>query len=99
MPIGHVTCSLVRSRHRLTGTSMTPETADRWLDAWVVGATGLGLGRTDTIGRPAGRGSRSCVAPRPGWKLGRPGQTAPPEAGASPISGASVALCCVRDLS
>lgn len=49
MPIGHVTDSLVRSGHRLTGTSMTPETADRWLDAWVVGATGLGLGRTTRL--------------------------------------------------
>jgi hypothetical protein len=87
MPIGHVTCSLVRSGHRLTGTSMTPETADRWLDAWVVGATGLGLGRTDTIGRLAGRGSRSCVAPGPGWKLGRPGQTAPLRPARVPFAG------------
>jgi hypothetical protein len=30
-------------RARLTGTGMTPETADRWLDAWVVEATGCGL--------------------------------------------------------
>jgi hypothetical protein len=45
MPIGHVTGSLVRSGHQLTGTTMTPEMADRWRDAWVVGATGLGPGR------------------------------------------------------
>ena len=31
-------------RARLTGTG-TPETADRWLDAWVLEATGCGLAR------------------------------------------------------
>ena len=30
-------------RARLTGTGMQPETADRWLDAWVLEAAGRGL--------------------------------------------------------
>jgi hypothetical protein len=30
-------------RARLTGTGMQPETADRWLDAWVQEAAGRGL--------------------------------------------------------
>ena len=31
------------ARARLTGTGMQPETADRWLEAWVLEATGRGL--------------------------------------------------------
>ena len=30
-------------RARLIGNGMQPETADRWLDAWVLEATSLGL--------------------------------------------------------
>jgi hypothetical protein len=30
-------------RNRLIGNGMQQETADRWLDAWVLEATGLGL--------------------------------------------------------
>ena len=33
------------TRQRLMGSGMTPETADRWLDAWVLKATGRGLAR------------------------------------------------------
>ena len=33
------------TRQRLMGSGMTPETADRWLDAWVLEATGRGLPR------------------------------------------------------
>lgn len=36
---------VVRSGHRLTGTGIQPETADRWLDAWVLEATGRGLAK------------------------------------------------------
>lgn len=32
-------------RARLTGTGMTPETADRWLDAWVLEASTRDLPR------------------------------------------------------
>jgi hypothetical protein len=32
-------------RNRLIGNGMTPETADRWLNAWVFEATGRGLPR------------------------------------------------------
>ena len=31
--------------HRLTGTGMQPATTDRWLDAWVMEATGRGLAK------------------------------------------------------
>ena len=37
---------VVRSGRRLTGAGMTPEAADRWLDAWVLEATGGGLPQT-----------------------------------------------------
>jgi hypothetical protein len=30
-------------RARPTGTGMQPQTADRWLDAWVLMATGRGM--------------------------------------------------------
>jgi hypothetical protein len=55
-------------RARLTGTGMQPETADRWLDAWVLEATGLGLPKDSTYWHAgwdwivAERAAR-----RPGW--------------------------------
>lgn len=33
----------IATRNRPTGTGLTAETADRWLDAWVLEATGRGL--------------------------------------------------------
>ena len=32
-------------RARLTGVGMTPETAERWLDAWILEATGRELAK------------------------------------------------------
>ena len=48
-------------RQRLMGLGMTPETADRWLDAWVLEAAGRGLPRD---GRYWGAGWDWIVAER-----------------------------------
>ena len=53
-------------RARLTGTGMTPETADRWLDAWVLEAARRGVPKDGPYWQAAGIGS-----PRSGpwWAL------------------------------
>ena len=55
-------------RARLTGTGMQPETADRWLDAWVLEAAGRELpkdGRYWQAGWDWIAAERA--ARRPGW--------------------------------
>ncbi len=59
--------------NRLTGTGMQPETADRWLDAWVLEATGRGLPRdggllAGGVGLDRrGAGGATTGAGRQGW--------------------------------
>ena len=55
-------------RARLTETGMQPETADRWLDALVLEATGLGLPK-DGAYRHTGWDwiAQERAARRPGW--------------------------------
>jgi hypothetical protein len=55
-------------RARLTGTGMQPETADRWLDAWVLEATGLELPKDGRYWQAAWDWiAAERAARRPGW--------------------------------
>ena len=55
-------------RARLTGTGMQPETADRWLDAWVLEATGRGLSKDGAYWNAAWDWiAEERAARRPGW--------------------------------
>jgi len=55
-------------RGRLTGTGLTPETADRWLDAWVLEATDLGLPRDGAYWQAGWNWiAAERAARRPGW--------------------------------
>ena len=55
-------------RGRLTGTGMQPETADRWLDAWVLEATGRGLPKDGAYWQAGWTWiAEERAARRPGW--------------------------------
>jgi hypothetical protein len=56
-------------RANLIGSGMAPETADRWLDAWELEATGRGLSRDEWGYWQAGEAwiAPERAARRPGW--------------------------------
>ena len=57
-------------RARLTGIGMQPETADRWLDTWVLEATGRGLPKDGRYWQAGWDwiGAERAVR-RPGWGI------------------------------
>ena len=63
MPIGHATCSLY-----VPATGVTAETADHWLEAWVLEATGGGLPKDGRYWGAAWEWiAAERAARRPGW--------------------------------
>ena len=55
-------------RARLSGTGMRSETADRWLDAWVLEATGRGLVKDGAYWQAGWDWiAEERAARRPGW--------------------------------
>lgn len=55
-------------RGRLLGTGMQHETADRWLDAWVLEATGRGLSKDGAYWDAVWTWiAEERAARRPGW--------------------------------